>query len=203
MSLVSFTDYVPSARYDGNPWTLARIEEATSSAGPWTVADTITLDPEDGDPANPRARSFTTDAANDLSTWFRIVWVDAAANGEATDPVARNIDSFRARVMRLTAYDYEPMLTPDDIDDLVTLAQRADENGRDPDEDDWEPTYDLTAAVASGWETKAARASGDFRFEEDNQAFYREHVYQHCRKQADRWGRGMVAVPVVGYQGPV
>ena len=59
----------------------------------------------------------------------------------------------------------------------------------------WEAGRVLTSAVPPG------TAVLDFRFEEDNQSFYREHVYQHCRKQADRWGRGMIAVPIVGYQG--
>jgi hypothetical protein len=76
----------------------------------------------------------------------------------------------------------------------MQLARRADADGILPSEDGWTPTYDLNVAVSQGWETKAARAAGDFRFEEDNQVFYREQIHAHCRAQADRWNRRLVVV---------
>lgn len=90
MSVISFTRYRPSPRYPPvvTPWTEARIEEATDPDGPWSVIETVTLDPVDADPTEPQLRSFSTDAADPDSTWFRVVFLDAADNEEPTGPVA-------------------------------------------------------------------------------------------------------------------
>lgn len=96
---------------------------------------------------------------------------------------------------RMCAHDYEPLLSPDDLSDLLTTARRPDKNGKLPSEDGWEPTWDLNAAAAAGWDTKAARVASNYRFEEDTQVFYREQVFTHCQKMAARYRRGMVQVP--------
>ena len=106
----------------------------------------------------------------------------------------------RARIESLTAHDFDPVLNPADIDDLMVIAKRQDENGNNPDDPEWEPTWAVRAAVRQGWEIKAARASAGFRFEEDNQGFYREQVYRACREMADRYKSQMVAVEVVSAQ---
>jgi hypothetical protein len=100
----------------------------------------------------------------------------------------------RNRIRRLCAADHEPILTDADVDDLVEMARRPDVNGVMPTEDGWIPTFDIFYAVSSGWDTKAANAAGDFRFEEDNQVFYREQVVAHCLAMAKRYNRRMVVV---------
>lgn len=91
--IVNLTGYIPEARFDNLSWTHARIEEASSAAGPWTAIETITLSPVDADPAHPATRSFTTTHATLTSGWYRVVWVDAALLESAT-PSVRNILSF-------------------------------------------------------------------------------------------------------------
>jgi hypothetical protein len=115
-----------------------------------------------------------------------------AIGGDDPDPEG----TVRARIARLTAAEYDPKLESDDLDDLVGIATIPDEAGRNPTDTDWVETYDINRAVQMGWEIKAARAAGDFRFEEDNQAFYREHVFSHCRDMAKRYNRRAVYVPV-------
>jgi len=97
---------------------------------------------------------------------------------------------------RLCAATYDPQLDNEDMDYLAEIARTPDINGTDVDDPAWIPTYNIKRAVAHGWETKAARAAGDFRFEDDSQSFYREQVYRACREQADRYSRDMVAVPM-------
>lgn len=89
MTLVSFHHYKPPARYDGEPWTGARIEEAAEHMGPWTAIETKTLT-ADIDPALPSSRSFTTDLATLPNGWYRIVWLDADGDESAPTTAFHN-----------------------------------------------------------------------------------------------------------------
>jgi len=83
--VISFEAFRPSPRYDEIVWTEARIEEGTTVSGPWTLLETIPLDPLDADPANPATRDFTTElASEDLDLWYRIIFVDAT--GDVAQP---------------------------------------------------------------------------------------------------------------------
>jgi hypothetical protein len=93
--VVSLEDYRPSPRYDGEPWTDARIEEAAASTGPWTTLETIALSPVDADPMNPAYRNFTTQLGTAAEQWYRIVFLDAdASTGLPTVPV-QNVEDDR------------------------------------------------------------------------------------------------------------
>lgn len=81
MTVISFEDYTPPARFDDLPWTQVRVEEAAAATGTWAAIDTIDLDPVDTDPANPAARNFTTEAASDTDNlWYRVVFLDATSD---------------------------------------------------------------------------------------------------------------------------
>jgi hypothetical protein len=82
--VVSFDSYLPPPRYDGIPWFDARIEEAPAEAGPWTQIDDVLLTPPDPDPANPIARSFTTENATAEQLWYRVIFADE--NGDTAQP---------------------------------------------------------------------------------------------------------------------
>lgn len=45
---------------------------------------------------------------------------------------------------------------------------------------EWSPTWDLDAAAADGWQTKAGKAAGSFDFAEDGQQFTRSQMHAHC-----------------------
>lgn len=93
--VVTLEDYKPSPRYDGEPWTDARIEEALVAAGPWTTLETQALTPVDADPENPAYRNFTTDLGTAEDLWYRIVFLDAdASTGLPTIPV-QNVEDDR------------------------------------------------------------------------------------------------------------
>ena len=93
--VVTLEDYRPSPRYDGEPWTDARIEEGAASTGPWTTLETQALTPLDADPENPAYRDFTTDLGTADGQWYRIVFLDAdASTGLPTVPV-QNVEDDR------------------------------------------------------------------------------------------------------------
>lgn len=91
--VVSFVDYTPAARFDGDAWTEVDIEEADtddgdSVTGDWTVIETIALSPVDADPEQPATRSFTTTLAGDGELWYRLVFRDADGDEQQpTNPV--------------------------------------------------------------------------------------------------------------------
>lgn len=87
MSVVTFTDYLPTPRYDNVPWTSLTIEEAPAETGPWTLIDTQNIYPTDINPAEPSPRSFTTDNATLTEGWYRITFLDNQSNKVVSDPI--------------------------------------------------------------------------------------------------------------------
>jgi hypothetical protein len=98
----------------------------------------------------------------------------------------------RARIERLTAADYDPVLETADVDVLMEIAATDDPE-----------VWNTYRALGAGWEIKAGRAAADFRFEEDNQSFYREQVYRACAERAKRYNRHLVTVPMITEEGAV
>jgi hypothetical protein len=87
-TVVTFVDYTPAPRFDGNPWTEVDIEEASSATGTWAVLETIALSPLDSDPENPIARNFTTELGTADGLWYRLIFRDASGDeSQATQPV--------------------------------------------------------------------------------------------------------------------
>lgn len=136
MSVVSFTDYRPAPRYDGEAWVEARIEGSDLEAGPWAEIETIALDPVDTDPADPLSRSFTTELATD-EVWFRVVFVDEDGDEQATDPIT--MGSWRPTIGEVAAilrartkprhgqdptgtFNANTRPTGDEVDALITQA---------------------------------------------------------------------------------
>lgn len=77
--IVSFDDYTPVARYDDQPWETIQIEEAPEVTGPYTLIDTVTIDPVDADPSQPASRSFTTTLGTGPDYWYRVIFLGADA----------------------------------------------------------------------------------------------------------------------------
>jgi hypothetical protein len=70
--MVGLADFRPSERFDGQPWTQVRVEEADDPAGMWSKASEATLEPIDEDPAKPGLRSVSTSVAK---AWARLVFI--------------------------------------------------------------------------------------------------------------------------------
>lgn len=84
--VVTFSDYTPAPRMDGQPWTTVLINESASQEGPWVLIDTIALTPVDSDPSQPASRSFTTHNATLTEGWYQIVFQDAFGHKAFFDP---------------------------------------------------------------------------------------------------------------------
>lgn len=85
---------------------------------------------------------------------------------------------------KMTAWDTAPALTEAELDDLLALSSLADPAGLAPDDTAWEPTYDLNAAAAAGWLTKAGRASGLVEVDPPGSGIYTSKVFDNCRAMA-------------------
>lgn len=95
----------------------------------------------------------------------------------------------RIRLEMMTAHDVDPALAAPEIDALVSMAKRADSEGRAPSDVDWVPTWDLNSSAAKGWELKAGKASARFAFTTDGQTFQRQQVLAHCNRMAATYRR--------------
>lgn len=81
----------------------------------------------------------------------------------------------------------DPILTNAELTAIVALASIADSEDRSPDDVDWEATYDVASAIAQGWEIKAAKVVGAYRFKDTGLELHRDQVHDHCLKQAALW----------------
>lgn len=108
--VVSLENFTPGQRYDGTPWTQARIEEALSPSGLWAALQTVALTPLDVDPTQPQPRSVTTSLATLAHGFYRLVFIDAAGGEQATAPVQRLPPGLTVEDLRsyLRSGDVEP-----------------------------------------------------------------------------------------------
>lgn len=87
------------------------------------------------------------------------------------------------KLKKLTAWDTEPALTEDELDELLAAAALEDKDGRAPLVEEWTPTYDINSAVATGWLIKAGRASSTT--ETEPESFYvTSKVFDNCCRMA-------------------
>ena len=84
--LITFENYVPIARADDVAWTTIKIEEAAAYTGPWTLIDSITIDPVDADPEQPAPRTFSTEYGTLANGWYRVSFLDVHGNSSVADP---------------------------------------------------------------------------------------------------------------------
>lgn len=94
-----------------------------------------------------------------------------------------------ARLRRMTAADTEPVLSPDDITDLLLQFSLVDSYGTLPTDPDWDSTWNLTGAAAEGWLRKAGQVSPNFDFGSDINKFSRDQVFKHCMEMYDMYAK--------------
>ena len=86
------------------------------------------------------------------------------------------------KLKQLTAWDIEPTLTEDELDELLAVAAVKDADGLTPEEAEWTPTYDLNTAAARGWLIKAGRAAATV--DEPEAGMVTSKVFDNCRSMA-------------------
>jgi hypothetical protein len=90
MIVVTFEDFTPLPRYDGQPWATVQIQEAPDRTGPWTTIDTQAISPLDTDPKNPATRSFTTENATLDEGWYRLIFIDQSSDEQQPTAPIKN-----------------------------------------------------------------------------------------------------------------
>ena len=87
------------------------------------------------------------------------------------------------KLKKLTAWETDPVLTEDEVEELLAEAALEDKDGLAPVPEEWTPTYDLNAAAAAGWLVKAGRASSTTETEPDS--FYvTSKIFDNCCRMA-------------------
>ena len=84
----------------------------------------------------------------------------------------------------ITAWETEPALTEDEVEDLLESAGIADADGFGPNDEEWTPTYDLNKAAADAWLIKAARAAATFEVDPPESGIVTSKVFDNCRRMA-------------------
>lgn len=85
------------------------------------------------------------------------------------------------KLKQLTAHDLEPVLSDEDLEDVLSAAALIDAAGLDPLNEEWTPSYDLNAAASQAWLIKAGRAAAETEVEE---GVVTSKVFDNCRTMA-------------------
>ena len=86
------------------------------------------------------------------------------------------------KLKQLTAWDIEPALTEDDLNELLAVAALEDADGLTPVNEEWTPTYDINTAAAQAWLIKAARAAA--MVDTPEAGMVTSKVFDNCRAMA-------------------
>lgn len=92
MRVITFTDYVPIARFDGTPWTQVEVHEASAVEGPWVLLETQALSPVDANPADPQSRNITTELATLTNGWYQLIFLDATGDEQNPTQPIQNLE---------------------------------------------------------------------------------------------------------------
>lgn len=70
------------------------------------------------------------------------------------------------------------------IEDIIEQFPVRDKGGLLPEDEDWQPTYDLNRAASELWLMKAGLFSQDYDFQADGASYTRSQMYEQALKQA-------------------
>jgi len=85
-----------------------------------------------------------------------------------------------ARVKTLAGAAQRPALTDAEVISSIQSHPRVDAYGLQADQEGWDQTWDIYAAVAELWGVKAAKVAGDFDFSADDASYSKGDVMAKC-----------------------
>ena len=88
------------------------------------------------------------------------------------------------KLKNITAWDGDPALTEDELEDLLTDASIPDGDGVEPEGEGWEPTYDMNRAASEAWLIKAARAAALVEVDPPESGIVTSKIFDNCRAMA-------------------
>jgi len=92
--------------------------------------------------------------------------------------------SYLEKLKQVTAWDMDPQLTEDELEELLAAAGLEDAAGLAPLHEEWTPTYDLNAAASAAWLIKAARVSMTVEVDPPGSGIITSKVFENCRAMA-------------------
>lgn len=99
------------------------------------------------------------------------------------------------KLKQMTAWEIEPALSEDDLDEVLAAAAIADANGLAPLHEEWTPTYDLFTAAAQAWLIKAGRAAASV--DEPSSGVVTSKVFDNCRAMARIYAAKCKAISLI------
>lgn len=112
-----------------------------------------------------------------------------------------------ARVSLYSAPDKAPLVTQDEVGQVVDAARTVDADGLSPGSVGYLDTWDLNGAISAVWAIKAARCAGDFNFSADGSSFSKADILAHCLEMEAKYAArsqtgGLGTIQVTGTNGP-
>jgi len=102
-------------------------------------------------------------------------------------------ETAKDKLKKMIAWDTDPTVTDDEVDELLGQSSVADSLGNAPSVVDWAPTYDLNSAAAAGWLIKAARAAALVEVDPPGSGLFTSKVFDNCRAMARLYSRKKAA----------
>lgn len=99
------------------------------------------------------------------------------------------VQQARDFIEMFTLASTEPVLTDDEVDQLLSLAKRQDFNHFDPTNSLWTPTFNLAFAVRMGWRQKLAKLAMGYDIDSSTQSLHRSQMFKQCQEMVKEWGR--------------
>jgi len=93
-------------------------------------------------------------------------------------------ETAKDKLKKMTAWDVEPTISDDELDELLVPCCIKDKDGLPPTDPGWTPTYDLNTAAAGGWLIKAARAAAMVEIDPPGSGIMTSKVFDNCRAMA-------------------
>ncbi|MCL4735383.1 MAG: hypothetical protein KJ050_10655 [Candidatus Omnitrophica bacterium] len=82
----------------------------------------------------------------------------------------------------------DAVYSDEDITQLIESNPMPDSEGYMPDNENWEPTYDLNAAASKLWAEKAGRLATEADFSADGGSYSRSQLYDMALRQSKYYG---------------
>jgi hypothetical protein len=92
--------------------------------------------------------------------------------------------SYLDKLKQITAWDIEPELTEEELEEFLAASALEDAAGLSPLHEEWTPTYDLNAAASAAWLVKAARSAQLVEVDPPGSGLFSSRVFENCRAMA-------------------
>ena len=88
------------------------------------------------------------------------------------------------KLKNMTAWESDPALSEDELEDLLAEAAIPDGEGIVPEGEGWEPTHDINRAASEAWLIKAARVAELVEVDPPGSGIVTSKIFDNCRAMA-------------------